>query len=280
MNTVASLLQQAEQTLQQNPAQADDAAIDARLLLGHLLQKSSAWLATWPEQTVANTIAEQYQQLLGQRQIGTPTAYLLGEWDFMDFTVQVGPGVLVPRPDTELLVELAAERIPTQANWQLLDLGTGTGAIAIALARLRPHCNVVAVEQSQTALDIAQNNIDKLAPTIQLHWGSWFEPIASSQQFEIIVSNPPYIGDQEPELAQLIEEPLEALVAANDGLADLTNIIAGATQHLKKAGWLLVEHGYQQGPACRDLFNNAGYSDIETVNDLAGKPRVTLGRWA
>lgn len=280
MATIAALLSQAEQALQQNPAQADDAAFDARLLLGHLLQKSSAWLATWPDNTVDDDLAQRYTALIKQRQTGTPAAYLLGEWDFMDFTLEVGPGVLVPRPDTELLVELAAARIHKDAQWNILDLGTGTGAIAIALARLRPHCNVTAVEQSATALEIAQNNIDKLAARTQLLWGSWFEPLPAAQQYQIIVSNPPYIAEDEPELSALTQEPQEALVAAQNGLADLVTIIEGATQHLKPAGWLLVEHGYQQGPAARGLFTDAGYQDIETVEDLAGNPRVTLGRWA
>lgn len=286
MATIAALLRQAEQALKQNQAQADDAALDARLLLGYVLQKSSTWLATWPENETDAAAATRFQALVEQRHTGTPTAYLLGEWGFMDFMLKVGPGVLVPRPDTELIVELAADRIPhnannagSSANWSVLDLGTGSGAIAIALARLRPQASVHAIERSQNALDIAQDNIDNLAPNVQLHWGSWFEPLAAQQQFEIIVSNPPYIAANEPELAELGQEPQEALVADQDGLADIDHIVENARGHLKTDGWLLIEHGYGQAAATQKLMLDAGYKDIETASDLGGNPRVTLGRW-
>lgn len=286
MTTIAALLRHAEQALKHNPAQADDAALDARLLLGHVLKKSSAWLATWPENEVGGALVQRFHTLIEQRQTGTPTAYLLGEWGFMDFMLKVGPGVLVPRPDTELIVELAADRIPlyidstgSNANWSVLDLGTGSGAIAIALARLRPQVSVHAVERSQNAIDIAQDNIANLAPNVQLHWGSWFEPLEPQQQFEIIVSNPPYIAGNEPELAELGQEPQEALVADNDGLADIDHIVDNARNHLKSDGWLLIEHGYGQAAATQKLMLDAGYKDIETAHDLGDNPRVTLGRW-
>lgn len=279
MPTVSALLSHAEQQLKQNEAQADDAKLDAGLLLGHVLQKSSAWLMTWPDKDLSDSDASYYQKLISKRQSGTPLAYILGEWGFMDVILKVGPGVLVPRPETELLVELAADRIPQNANWNILDLGTGSGAIAIALARLRRNSRIHAVERSQDATDIAQDNIDSLAPSVKLHWGSWFEPFTSNDQFEIIVSNPPYIADNELELEYLTEEPQEALVAAKNGIADIAHIIDNSRQHLKESGWLLIEHGYGQGDAAEKLFLDAGYQDVETILDLNRLPRVTLGRW-
>jgi release factor glutamine methyltransferase len=279
MPTVSELLSQAVQQLKQNESQADDANADAGLLLGHVLEKSSAWLMTWPAKEVSDFDANYFLKLVNKRESGTPLAYLLGEWGFMDFMLKVGPGVLVPRPETELLVELAADRIPQAANWNILDLGTGSGAIATALARLRPNSRVHAVERSQDAADIAQSNFDSLAPSVKLHWGSWFEPLAASDQFEIIASNPPYIAEYELELEYLTEEPQEALVAAEDGLADIAHIIENSRPHLKESGWLLIEHGYGQGDAAQKLFTAAGFKDVETVLDLNRLPRVTLGRW-
>ena len=279
MPTVSELLSEAVQQLKQNESQADDANADAGLLLGHALQKSSAWLMTWPTKDVSDFDANYFLKLVNKRESGTPLAYLLGEWGFMDFMLKVGPGVLVPRPETELLVELAADRIPQAANWNILDLGTGSGAIASALARLRPNSRVHAVERSQDAADIAQSNFDSLAPSVKLHCGSWFEPLAASDQFEIIVSNPPYIAEYELELEYLTEEPQEALVAAEDGLADIAHIVENSRPHLKESGWLLIEHGYGQGDAAQKLFTEAGFKDVETVLDLNSLPRVTLGRW-
>jgi release factor glutamine methyltransferase len=279
MSTVSELLSQAVAQLKQNESQADDANADAGLLLGHVLQKSSAWLMTWPTKEVSDFDANYFLKLVSKREGGTPLAYLLGEWGFMDFMLKVGPGVLVPRPETELLVELAAERVPQAANWKILDLGTGSGAIATALARLRPNSRIHAIERSQDAADIAQSNFDSLAPSVKLHWGSWFEPLATSDQFEIIVSNPPYIAEYELELEYLTEEPQEALVAAEDGLADIAHIVENSRPHLKESGWLLIEHGYGQGDAAQKLFTDAGFKDVETVLDLNSLPRVTLGRW-
>ncbi len=238
---------------------------------------------TWPEHEVSARDSEYFLKLVAKRSNGTPLAYLLGEWGFMDFTLKVAPGVLVPRPETELLVELAVARIPMAANWNILDLGTGSGAIATALSRLRPNSQVQAVERSQAAADIAQHNFDALAPTVKLHWGSWFEPLnatdQAASQFEIIVSNPPYIADYELELEYLTEEPQEALVAAEDGLADITHVVHNSRHHLAQGGWLLIEHGYGQGEAASKLFTQAGFSDVETVLDLNRLPRVTIGRW-
>ena len=283
MSTVSELLSQAVAQLKQNESQADDANADAGLLLGHVLQKSSAWLMTWPTKDVSDFDAKTFLKLVSKRQSGTPLAYLLGEWGFMDFMLKVGPGVLVPRPETELLVELAADRIPQAANWNILDLGTGSGAIATALARLRPNSQLHAVERSQHAADIAQSNFDSLAPSVKLHWGSWFEPLLQqdgpNNQFEIIVSNPPYIAEYELELEYLTEEPQEALVAAEDGLADIAHIVENSRPHLKESGWLLIEHGYGQGDAAQKLLTDAGFKDVETVLDLNSLPRVTLGRW-
>lgn len=279
MPTVSELLSEAVQQLKQNESQADDANADAGLLLGHVLQKSSAWLMTWPTKEVSDFDANYFLKLVNKRESGTPLAYLLGEWGFMDFMLKVGRGVLVPRPETELLVELAADRIPQAANWNILDLGTGSGAIATALARLRPNSQLYAVERSQDAADIAQSNFDSLAPSVKLHWGSWFEPLAANDQFEIIVSNPPYIAEYELELEYLTEEPEEALVAAEDGLADIAYIVENSRPHLKESGWLLIEHGYGQGDATQNLFTEAGFKDVETVLDLNRLPRVTLGRW-
>lgn len=204
---------------------------------------------------------------------GEPLAYVLGEWSFWDFDLAVSPDVLVPRPETETVVEAALER--ASAGMRILDLGTGSGAIAIALSRsLRQE--VFAADASRAALAIAEENARRLDATVQLMESDWFSGI--SGRFDLIVANPPYVAETDPHLAALGFEPAQALVSGPEGLDDLRTITAGAPAYLQTGGWLLVEHGYDQQSAVHGLFAAAGFEGIECRRDLGGQPRVTLGR--
>jgi len=194
----------------------------------------------------------------------------------------VSPDTLIPRPETETLVEQALAKIPHDARWQIADLGTGSGAIALAIARERPRCHLTATDISPSALAIARTNAKQLNTTnIRFIEGAWFAPL-SGDRFEIVVSNPPYIHPDDPHLQRgdLRFEPVSALQSGTDGMADIRNICDLARQHLQPGGWLLLEHGFEQGPATRTILDNLGYQQVETLNDLANNPRVSLGRWA
>ncbi|TNF80518.1 MAG: peptide chain release factor N(5)-glutamine methyltransferase [Gammaproteobacteria bacterium] len=204
---------------------------------------------------------------------GEPLAYVLGEWSFWDFDLAVSPAVLVPRPETETLVEAALDR--ACPGDRILDLGTGSGAIAIALARAKP-LQVVAVDASAAALEIARSNATSLDTQVTFLESDWFSAVPDC--FDLIVSNPPYVAAEDPHLPALAHEPRSALVSGPEGLDDLRRIIAQAPAHLNLGGWLLVEHGYDQAEAVGSLFAQAGFEAIECLADLGGRPRVTLGR--
>lgn len=220
--------------------------------------------------------------MVAQRLQGRPIAHLIGKREFSTLELSVTPDTLIPRPETELLVELALERIPPNQTCNILDLGTGTGAIALALASERPQAQIMAIDQSLSALQIAKLNAERYQLTnIQFIQSNWFTNLANTAHpvFDVIVSNPPYIaeGDQHLKQGDVRFEPLTALTAGHDGLNDLRVIVQQAPDYLTKQGWLLVEHGYDQGLAVRQLFAQAGFTAIATKQDLAGHDRVTLG---
>ena len=217
--------------------------------------------------------------MLTRRLGGEPVAYILGEREFYGLVFEVAPAVLIPRPETELLVELALERIPEGAAARVLDLGTGTGCVAITLAKLRPTARVIATDLSQEALSVAARNArSHEVVNLELRPGDWFEPVAG-EQFDVIVSNPPYVAAGDPHLAQgdLRYEPGLALASGSDGQEALRIIVAKAVRHLLSSGSLLVEHGYDQGEAGTRLMRDAGLADANSHTDLAGIPRVTAG---
>ena len=263
------------------PNAATEARADAEILLAHVLGKDRTWLFTHADDPIEADAAAQFEALLARRRAGEPVAYLIGQRGFWRFDLEVTPDTLIPRADTECLVEQALARLPNDRPLRLLDLGTGTGAIALALATERPRANVVAVDLSPGAVAVARRNADRLglAARVEVREGAWFAPVAG-ERFDLIASNPPYIEADDPHLAEgdLRFEPRSALASGTDGLDDLRLIVRDAPAHLRPGGWLLVEHGWQQGAAVRALFDAAGFIEIGTERDLEGRDRVTLGR--
>lgn len=261
---------------------------DADVLLCHLLGCRRSYLMTWPERELDAAQQARLQDWLSRRLNGEPIAHLIGEREFWSLPLKVSPATLIPRPDTEVLVEQALARLPPrpaapdQAPCTLLDLGTGTGAIALALKSERPDADVWAVDRMPEAAALARANSAALGLPIEVRDGSWFEPLSGAPRFGMIVSNPPYIDGADPHLAEgdVRFEPRSALVADEQGLADIRLIVAGAPAHLLPGGWLLLEHGWQQGEAVRQLLLQHGYSQVETVRDYGDNERVTLGRLA
>lgn len=259
----------------------DSARLDAELLLAQVLGQTRSYLCAWPERVLSGTQAQEFDALVARRAAGEPVAHIVGHREFWSLDIEVTPATLIPRPDTELLVELALARIPADAAWRILDLGTGSGAIALALAHERPRCRIDAGDVSAAALAVATSNAQRQGVTnVRLRCGNWFQPFAD-QRFDIIVSNPPYIRDDNPHLHQgdVRFDPRSALLAGIDGLRDLRVIIDGAPAHLQSGGWLLVEHGYDQQIAVAEMFARAGFTAIDTARDLGGRPRVSCGRW-
>jgi len=256
--------------------QLDDA--DAQLLLAHALGRSRAWLYAHASDDCAPDAAARFDVLRARRVAGEPVAYLTGRRGFWTFELDVTPATLIPRAETELLVELALERCPT-GPVRVADLGTGSGAIALAVARERPLARVIATDASAAALDVARGNAQQLGLPVEFRHGSWYAPL-SGEVFDLLVSNPPYIESSDAHLAQgdLRFEPSTALASGDDGLDALREIAAGARAHLVAGGWLLVEHGWNQGAAVRGLFECAGLDDVATRQDLEGRDRVSLGR--
>ena len=252
---------------------------DAEAVLLHVLGKSTAFLRTWPDFVLSAEQVTQYQSAIMRLSTGEPLAYVLGEQAFWTLTLQVTPDTLIPRPDTERLVEAALTRMTT-AQGRVLDLGTGSGAIALSLASERPAWQIIASDFSAAALVVARSNTLKNSlSNCEFRQGSWFDVLQEDEKFNLIVSNPPYIDPDDAHLSALIHEPITALAAAEHGLADLVEIVAGAGRHLLEAGWLLVEHGYDQGLAVRELFMQADFVQVETLRDYGGNERVTLGQW-
>ena len=253
---------------------------DARLLLADVLGVEHAYLIAHSERTLSAQEHNQFIDLVTRRSAGEPVAYLLGWREFYGRRFRVGPAVLIPRPETELLVEQALTRIGAAGAARVLDLGTGSGVIALTLALERLDLEVTATEIAAEALALAQANARVLcADHVRLLHGDWFAPVAGAQ-FDLIVSNPPYIAEADPHLARgdVRFEPRRALIAGSDGLQYIRAIVAEARGHLSPGGWLIFEHGYDQAGACANLLTAAGYREVFLANDLAGLPRVSGGR--
>lgn len=273
MTIIASLLRAAD--LPDSPT----ARLDAELLLAAALGKSRSYLHTWPEKIVTSEAALTFANYLQRRRGGEPVAYILGQQGFWKLDLEVAPHTLIPRPDTELLVEAALELLPATAT-QVLDLGTGSGAIALALASERPAWHVTAVDRVLEAVALAERNRQRLhlnnATVLNSHWFSALQ----GRTYDLIISNPPYIAANDPHLVagDVRFEPASALVAGQDGLDDLRHIIKEAPAHLNAGGWLLLEHGYDQASAVRDLLLKEAFEEVHSRIDLGGHERITLGR--
>jgi len=246
--------------------------LDAQLLLAHLLKQDRAWLVTHDDAAVDEALA---RSLLERRARGEPFAYIVGEQEFHGLRLRVTPDTLIPRPDTEVLVDWALELLTPEAS--LIDLGTGSGAIALAIKHRCPGAEVHAVDLSAGALAVAQANAEALNLAVEFHAGSWLAPVAG-RRFDVIASNPPYIAGQDPHLDALGHEPITALTPGGDGLDSLRAIVAAAPDHLKPGGWLLLEHGYDQAAPVADLLRQHGFTELALRHDLGGNPRVSGGR--
>lgn len=252
--------------------------VDARVLACHLLGASRAWLIANPMHVLTESQDAQFDSLVARRAMGVPVAYLTGTREFWGREFAVGPAVLIPRPETETLVEAALARLP--ASGAALDLGTGSGAIAVTLACERPGAAVCAVDASEEALALARANAGRHGAKVEFLHGGWYAPVAG-RRFDLVVANPPYVAGGDRHLAEgdLRFEPRVALTdGSRDGLDSLRAIASGAPAHLAPGGWLLVEHGWDQAPACRALLVRAGLTDLVAIADLAGIPRVAGGR--
>ena len=254
--------------------------LDAQWLLGHVLGQPRAWLVAHDDQALNATLASAYAALCERRAAGEPLAYLVGECGFHGLRLQVTPDVLVPRPDTETLVDWALALLPTLAapKPQVLDLGTGSGAIALAVAHHHPAAQVTATDISPAALAVAQANARSLGLALQWAGGAWWQAVAAEACFDLVLSNPPYIASDDPHLPALRHEPRLALTPGGDGLAALRQIVAGAAAHLRPGGWLLLEHGWDQADAVAGLLAAAGFQAIAHRHDLAGHRRCTGGQ--
>lgn len=260
---------------------SDSPRLDAEILLAHCLGKNRSWLMTWPENTPHEAQLQQFQQLLQQRLQGRPIAHLTGEREFWSLPLKVTADTLIPRPDTELMVEQILLHYPTEPAIQLLDLGTGSGAIALALAHERPGWQITASDRSDAALQVAQHNAQRLGLNIKLQHSDWFSAL-SGQSFDVIASNPPYIPQADPHLLQgdVRFEPPGALASGKDGLDAIRHICATAPEFLNPGGQLFIEHGYDQMAKVHAIFSKNHFHSIQQHQDMAGNPRLTSGTFS
>lgn len=259
--------------------------VDAHVIVAHLLGVDRSYLVANPMRVLTETEDARIDMLVARRSMGHPVAHLIAEREFYGQRFTITPDVLIPRPETEILVEAALERLPPRTSHlvprtRVLDLGTGSGAIAVSLSAERPDLRVTATDTSAAALSVARANAAALGAQVELVEGSWFEPL-EGRTFDMIVSNPPYVASADPHLTKgdVRFEPSAALTDGSaDGLGAIRAIVAGAAAHLEPRGWLLVEHGYDQGDRVRRILEEAGFTDLIAVDDLAGIPRVAGGR--
>jgi release factor glutamine methyltransferase len=261
---------------------ADQPRLEAEILLGAALGRTRAWLLSHADERILDCDAtDRYEAYVTRRVHAEPIAYILGEKEFWSLTLEVTPDVLIPRPETELVVELALQRLPPDTPCRVLDLATGSGAIALAIAQARPQAQVMATDNSAAALAVATRNRDRhRLANVTLRHGSWFEPVAG-ERFDLIVSNPPYIDAADPRVEPAVRrfEPPGALFTADGGLAALRVIATSSGAHLVRGGSLVVEHGDTQGSAVCELLQRSGFTDVTTHRDLAGLERCTVARW-
>lgn len=282
---IEQILKQAEQQLQavsdlDTDFDTDSARLDAEVLLALVLNKNRSYFRAFPEVILSHDENEHFQSLLNKRKSGHPIAHITGQREFWSLDLDVNEHTLIPRPDTETLIEFVLENFP-QDKLNVADLGTGSGAIALALASEKPQWNILATDQSEHALAVATNNAKKCQlNNVTLKQGSWFQPLEQSR-FDIIISNPPYIPQQDEHLQQgdVRFEPITALASGEDGLDDIRHLIAHAKEYLLPQGWLIIEHGYDQKQAIFDLFKRAGFENISQKNDYGNNPRLSAGQF-
>ena len=275
-NTISTLIKSATSQLNST---SDTARLDAELLLCHTIKKERSYVFTWPDYVLNHTQAKIFNDLLKQRLKGLPIAYLIGYREFWTLKLNVTADTLIPRPETELLVETALNKMLINKPMSVLDLGTGTGAIALSIASEQPSSKVLAVDVSADALAVAQqNSIDNHIHNVKFLKSNWFDQI-SNQEFDLILSNPPYIEEDDPHINQgdVRYEPRLALTSGTDGFDDIRFIISHSKKRLKHKGWLMFEHGYQQATLSQQLMVQAGYQEVESLKDFAGHERVTIG---
>lgn len=274
---IQQALQQASQALSET---SPSAKLDAQVLLTHVLQCNTAHLAAWPEKNLSEEQAAQYLQLTQQRKDGQPVAHLTGTREFWSLAFTVNDSTLIPRPETETLIEFILENFSNKKNLKLLDMGTGTGAIAISIASEKPGWKIFASEVSEQALVLARQNSEQhQTSNITFIHSNWFDNI-TDHDFDIIVSNPPYIAGDDPHLLQgdVRFEPRSALSSGKSGMDDIEHLCLHAKKHLAKNGWLIVEHGYDQAQIVAECFAKQGYTQVEQKKDLAGHTRMTAGK--
>jgi len=275
--TIKSLVEQGKNHLL---AMSDSAKLDAELLLCFVLDKSRSYLLTWPDKVIEPLLIEKYQLLVKRRKQGEPIAYITGVKEFWSLPFFVSPSTLIPRPDTETLVELVLEQCALTKKLKCLDLGTGTGAIALALASEKPLWEIDAVDFNESAVTLAKRNAVNLnLAQVNIYQSDWFKGVALNTKFDIIVSNPPYIDENDKHISQgdVRYEPLSALVAPKQGLGDIEHIAKMAKDYLNDGGMIFFEHGFEQATLVQDLLSTSGYKEPKTVKDLNGQDRIT---WA
>jgi len=274
--TIETLLEFATKTLSNR--------FESEILLAFVLKEDRTHLYTWPKKEVSPEQEAQFNSMIARRVKGEPIAYLVGEKEFWSLPLTVSPAVLIPRPETEILIEAVLKKFPKTPSIRVLDLGTGSGAIALALAAERPQWEIIATDISQEALDLAKHNAKRLnIQNVKFYWGDWFEAIRffdkPNNSFDLIVSNPPYIAEQDPHLkvGGLEYEPQIALLGGKQGLTALQTIISESPNYLNPLAWLMVEHGYDQQNGVRDLMQSNKFTEISCIMDQFGKCRVTIG---
>lgn len=275
--SVAATLRKATQQL----AGLEQPTLEAGVLLAFVLGVTRSRLLSLAERTLGEDQLMKFNRLLERRLQGEPAAYLTGHREFWSLDLQVTPDVLIPRPETERLVELALERIPENECWRIADLGTGSGAIALAIAKERPACRIIATDSSSAALEVARDNAERLEirnVEFRLAGSNWFS-VLQDDQFDMVASNPPYVRCDDPHLETLCFEPRIALVAGADGLQSLRDIATQAREHCAREGWLLLEHSYDQGREMAHILSDLGYTGTHDYPDLAGIPRVIVAQW-
>jgi release factor glutamine methyltransferase len=276
-----SIKQCLDRATEQLRPQLDTARLESEVLLAFALDKPRSHLYTWPDQELPDLQLDHFNELIQRRVSGEPIAYITGVREFWGLPLKVTPDTLIPRPETEKLVEIALQHIPENSAFHVADLGTGSGAIALAIASERPNISIEATDISDATLAVATENQSALElSNVQFRLGSWFEALTDSP-FDLIVSNPPYVADNDPHLEQgdLRFEPQRALSSGVDGLTDIRQIIQQARDHLICGAYLLLEHGFDQAGAVIDLFEKSGYSEVRCFRDYAQRERATIGRW-